>query len=145
MKKIEEILSNNNIKPTSNRVLVFRALVNMSAPVGLMELESILDTLERSSILRVLNLLLENHLVHSMEDGRGVVKYEVCRDHFEGEHARHEENEKDTDLHPHFYCIKCQRTYCLPQIELPAVNLPTDYEITSINFMVKGICPNCKS
>jgi len=63
------------------------------------------------------------------------VRYELCRSHHGHEH--------DDDQHAHFYCEQCGRTYCLETTPIPLVTLPQGFEMTSINYMVKGICPLC--
>lgn len=130
-----ELMEHAGIKPTSNRVLVIRALMDASAPMSLIDLETQLGTLERSSILRVLNLLLSRHLVHIMEDGRGVAKYELCHcaDHCTVD-----------DMHAHFYCERCERMICLENVPVPHIPLPSGYSLHSVNFMLKGICPDCR-
>ena len=69
-----------------------------------------------------------------MEDGNDIVRYELCHSHSE---------EEDEDIHVHFYCEHCHRTFCLNEIPVPHVNLPTGYRQTAVNYMIKGICPDC--
>ena len=52
----EGVLVDRGIRPTPNRILVARALMDATHPVALAELETVLDTVERSTIFRVLNL-----------------------------------------------------------------------------------------
>lgn len=130
----EEVLNEVNVKPTPNRVLVLRALMGSDGPMSLPELEISLPTLEKSSIFRVLNLFLAKHIVHTIEDGRGIAKYEQC--HSSGD-------DTDDDMHPHFYCEKCQRTFCLHDVEMPQMPLPEGFHSHSVNFMIKGLCPKC--
>lgn len=138
MQDIAQILSQAGIRPTSNRILVMRELLNSRCPMSLMDLETAIDTLDKSSVFRVLTLLLEQGVVHGVEDGRGITRYEICR----GDHHRHG---ADDDLHAHFYCEKCNRVFCFPQINTPAVDMPEGFSVNSINFMIKGICPDCQS
>lgn len=130
----EEILNLAGISITPNRILVVRELVGASTPLSLLELETRLDTLDKSSISRVLTVLTGHDVVHALEDGRGVTKYEICHS------ANHE---ADDDQHVHFYCTDCRRTYCLTEIEVPRVEVPDGFHVTGVNFMLKGICPNC--
>lgn len=132
--KAAEILLQADIKATPNRILVLNALLDSSLPLSLIELETELETLERSSVLRVLSLFAEHHLVHALEDGRGITKYEVCHSH---------DHDSINDLHVHFYCEKCGRTFCFEDKQIPDMNLPSDFHINSANFMFKGICPDC--
>lgn len=130
------VLEKADIRPTVNRILVVDALMHAKQPMSMMDLELQLETLEKSSVFRVLTLLLEHDLVHAIEDGRGIVKYEMC--HGEGHCSVN-------DMHAHFYCEKCRNVYCLEEVNLPKVDLPEGYNMKSINFMIKGICPNCNN
>lgn len=132
----EEILTAGGIKPTANRILVVRALLNSKSPMSLIELETALETMDRSSVQRVLTLLSEQDVVHVMEDGRGVSKYEVCHSHDHHDH--------DDDHHAHFYCEKCHKVYCLEDVTIPHVPVPEGFMVKGANFMLKGICPKCK-
>lgn len=117
-----------------------KALLGADGPLSLIELEDVLETLDRSSISRVLSLLNSNGIVHEMEDGRGVAKYELCRS---GSHS-HDKESTESDIHPHFFCEKCQRVYCFDNIPLPLVTIPEGFKIRTLNYMLKGICPSCK-
>lgn len=129
-----DLLEKAGVKPTSNRLLVVRELINASSPVSLIELEDRLETLERSTIFRALTLFLEHHIVHTFEDGRGITKYEICTGDDHGSVG---------DLHPHFYCEKCQRVYCFDEVAIPPVPTPPGFRVTSANYMLKGVCPDC--
>lgn len=130
----ENLLSRAAVRPTANRILVVRALAAASAPMSLIELEQELITLDRSSISRVLSLLASAHLVHALEDGRGITKYELC-------HADHDCSL--ADQHAHFYCEKCNRVFCFESVAAPVVPLPEGFTVNSVNFMLKGLCPDC--
>ena len=134
MKDIESILQEAGVKPTVNRILVLRELTKSLAPLSLGELDEKIGTLAKSSVLRALTVLLEKHLIHTVEDGRGIIKYETC--------SRHN-GETDEDMHVHFYCEKCQRLICFEDIPVPAIQLPEEYRVHAVNYMVKGVCPEC--
>ncbi len=136
MKDIETIIQQAGIKPTSNRILVLRELMKSPRPLSLGDLDASLETLEKSSILRALTIFMESHLIHDIEDGRGVIKYEPCTGHEEG---------KDRDMHVHFYCEKCQQLTCFEDMAVPPISLPDAYAIHAVNYMVKGICPECRN
>lgn len=132
---IESLLERGGVRPTSNRILVLRAIKEGKGPMSLAELESSLETLDKSSIFRVLSLLLEKHIVHAVEDGRGVECYELCSGH--GDDCLGE-------IHAHFYCTCCRQVYCLDDVVAPAVPIPEGFVATSVNYMLKGICGKCK-
>lgn len=134
--EIDTQLADAGIKPTSNRILVFREIIRSDRPLSLMELDTRLETLDKSSIFRVLTLLFEHGLIHAVEDGRGIVRYEHCT-------SPHHHGETDSDLHAHFYCEYCNKVFCLERIPAPEVELPEGFKVNSVNYMIKGICPDC--
>lgn len=134
MKAASDILAHKTVKPTPNRILVLDALLRAMHPVSLVELETDIETMDRSSIFRTLTLFVSHDIVHTIEDGSGSMKYEVCS----GEHHC-----SIADMHTHFYCEVCQETRCFEEMPVPEVKLPPGYAIHSVNYMVKGICPKC--
>ena len=133
-KQIEGLLEQHGIKLTANRILIAKIMSTLDYPISMKELETMLLTMDKSSIFRTLSLFKSHHLVHQMEDGNDIVRYELCHSHSE---------EEDEDIHVHFYCEHCHRTFCLNEIPVPQVNLPTGYRQTAVNYMIKGICPDC--
>ena len=76
---IEQQLQAHGIHPTAARILVLQKLSELTHPVSMTELETELETMDKSTIFRTLNVLLEHHAIHSFEDGSGSTKYEICR------------------------------------------------------------------
>jgi Fur family ferric uptake transcriptional regulator len=128
------MLEAHGIKPTANRLIVLRTLDGAGRPMSLTELEYKILTIDKSGIFRTLSVFREQHLVHVIEDGSDGVRYELCHSH---------NDEVDDDLHVHFYCERCQQTYCLDHIPVPGIDLPDGFIMSSVNYMVKGICPHC--
>jgi len=133
--EIESLLTAHDIKPTANRIVVARTLAAASRPLSLSELEYQILSIDKSGVFRTLTLFREHHLVHVLEDGGDGVRYELCHSH--------DDHHDDDDQHVHFYCERCGRTFCMPDIPIPAVALPEGYQSQSINYMVKGLCPLC--
>lgn len=131
---VEALFRERKIKPTPNRVLVARALMGASAPIALTDLEAELDTVDRSAIFRVLNLFRSTDLVHTIDDGSGKTKYELCR----GRHTC-----APSHLHAHFHCTRCGSTVCLTDVPVPAVKLPEGYVARGFNYVIMGLCPSC--
>ena len=132
---MEHLLEEHGVKLTPNRLLIARALEQAGRPLSLMELESMLETIDKSAIFRTLGTFREAHLVHVLEDAGEGVRYELCRSH-DGFH--------DDDVHVHFYCTRCHRTYCLEHTPVPPVEVPEGYDAHSVSYLLKGICPNCR-
>ena len=133
----EMLLASHDIKPTANRIVVAKTLAAAERPMSLTELEYKILSIDKSGVFRSLTLFREHHLVHVIEDGGDGVRYELCHSH-DG-HA------EDDDQHVHFYCERCHRTFCLTDMPIPTVSLPAGYELHDINYMAKGLCPECSS
>lgn len=133
-KHIEEMLHQREIKPTAIRMMVLDAMVNRQTAFCLSDLEMELDTVDKSTLSRTINLFHEHHLIHSIDDGSGSIKYSVCREDCQCSLG---------DLHVHFHCNRCGNTYCMESISIPNIPLPPDFRLQSVNFVMKGICSNC--
>lgn len=133
---LEEKLEHRGVKLTAMRLLVYQELERAHRPLSLRELEDRMPTAERSTIFRTLTLLLQHHLIHAIEDGSGALRYEACHGHDEC---------TIDDQHIHFYCEQCHRTFCFHDTKIPQVSLPEGFQVSSINYMVKGLCPDCST
>ena len=131
---MEHLLEEHGVKATPNRLLVAKALAGAGRPLSLMELEARLETIDKSAIFRTLSTFKEAHLVHVLEDSGDGVRYELC-------HSHH--NDHDDDIHVHFYCTRCHRTYCLEDTPVPPVKVPEGYEVEGVSYLIKGVCPEC--
>ena len=135
MPVLEQILGNNNVKPTAMRLLVLQFLLNKKVAVSLTNVEEYFDNSDRTTIYRTLKTFVENGIAHQIDDGTGITKYALC-----------EENcncEMDTDLHLHFRCTKCNETVCLTEHKIPHINLPDGFKTENVNLVVKGVCDKC--
>ncbi|MBR5085801.1 MAG: transcriptional repressor [Muribaculaceae bacterium] len=136
---IIELLEHREIKPTAMRILVLRTMLKCSDAFSLQSLEDSLESVDKSTIYRCITLFLTHHLIHAIDDGTGSIKYAVCASSChcgeEGEHL--------DDLHAHFYCERCHRTLCLSRIQVPVVSLPPNFMVNDINYVLKGLCPDC--
>lgn len=131
-----QLMAGHGVKPTANRILIARALSEAGRPMSMTELETVLETIDKSNVFRTLQAFREAHLVHVLEDTGDGIRYELCHRHHEDE---------DDDLHVHFYCEKCHRTYCLEDIPVPVVSVPEGFELETITYLVKGVCPSCRT
>lgn len=132
---IVALLEEHNIRPTANRIIVAGALAKAGMPMSLAELETEIDSIDKSNIFRALVSFKDNHLVHAIEDGSNGVRYELCKSH---------DHDHDEDLHVHFHCEICGKTFCFEDIPVPKVDVPEGYQPISTNYIIKGICPSCQ-
>jgi len=135
MNRLENKLVENNIKPTAMRELVLKLLMEQTSAVSLSDMENLFEKADKVTLYRTLKTFEENKLIHSIDDGTGSIKYAMCT---ETCHCAPE------DLHVHFFCTKCQHTFCLYDVPIPTITLPVNSKLESINMVVKGVCANCK-
>jgi Fur family transcriptional regulator, ferric uptake regulator len=134
MDTVQEILVSRNVKPTAMRELVLKVLMNREAAINLYELENEFDKADRVTLYRTLKTFEEKKLIHAIDDGTGAIKYALCKAGCEC---------GPLDLHVHFYCTKCNKTFCLEDVSVPTINLPDNFNVESTNMVVKGLCSGC--
>lgn len=132
----ESLLLSHGIKPTSNRIVVLKVLCDNDRILSIRDIEERLVTMDKSSIFRCLRLFTENHLIHEIEDGSGMLKYELCTSVSSDTHD---------DMHPHFYCERCRQTVCLKEVEIPTIGLREGFVAHHVNFIIKGLCAKCSA
>ncbi len=135
MEKLEHLLEEHGVKITPNRLLIAKALQEAGRPLSMMELESLIETIDKSNVFRTLLVFKDAHLVHALEDTGDGVRYELCHSHHDG---------RDDDIHVHFYCTHCHRTFCLEDTPIPPVSVPDGYVQETASYLIKGICPDCQ-
>lgn len=134
MESLIKRLEERSIKPTSVRLLVLKEMLASKQAFSLGSLEEALDTVDKSTLSRTITLFHDHLLIHSIDDGSGTMKYSVCS--------------PDCmcalkDLHVHFTCRKCRKTFCLESIHIPSVQLPKGFRLENVNFVLKGLCDAC--
>ena len=77
-------LAKRDIKPTAIRLLILKSMMEAGRAVSQLDLETLLDTVDKSTISRTITLFLSHHLIHSIDDGSGSAggQYGIshCRD-----------------------------------------------------------------
>jgi|SRR5690606_20278157 len=134
MEELEKKLLNRHIRPTAVRLLIFKAMTAFKRAFSLSDLERDLETVNKSTIFRTLALFHEHLLIHGIDDGSGSMKYSICSDACMCTVG---------ELHVHFNCNRCANTFCLESISIPAIQLPANFLLDSVNFVMKGLCDRC--
>ena len=127
------LMQEHGVKPTANRILILNTLLQAGRPLSLTEIETALESVDKSIISRTLAAFREHHLLHTLS-GEDYVRYEVC-------HCADEE--EDSDRHVHFHCEVCGQTFCLEDLPVPAVQLPDGFLVENVEYMAHGVCPAC--
>lgn len=130
----EQVLEQAGLRVTAVRLLVWRTLRSqLHDAFSLADLQEALPTVDRSTLFRTLVSLTEAHLLHEIDDGSGAQKYCVCQ-HDDTRHCMG---------HVHLTCVRCHRTFCLPNVAIPSVPLPEGFTPEETEYVVKGVCSRC--
>lgn len=123
----------NTIAKTSILNLLQKSEVALSHS----EIEEALEvTVNRVTIYRILDRLIDEGVLHKIVNTDGAMKFALCHTCTVQHHHSHN--------HIHFSCVDCKEVTCLEGI-VPEFKLPKKYEVMDVNFMVSGRCPSCKA
>lgn len=129
-----KVLEIHGVKPTAVRLLVYKAMAGMHDTFSMADVEDALDSVDKSTVFRTLNIFTAHHLLHEIEDGSGSKKYCLC----------HNDHECSIDeMHCHFYCEKCHKTFCIDNELIPVVAAPAGFTVNHIDYLMKGLCADC--
>lgn len=132
----EQSLDNAGVRVTAVRLLIWKTIRNgFHDAFSLADLETVLPTVDRSTLFRNLSVLTEAHLLHEIDDGSGSQKYCVC----------HLDDTRQCQGHIHLTCRICHRTFCMTNVKIPPVPLPEGFVQEETEYVVKGICKECSA
>ena len=132
---LEKKLSNKNIRPTAVRLRVLEHFRSDSVAMSLNELEEALKPVDRSTLFRTLKTFEKSGVIHTVNEENGSVKYALCAETCSCSYSDH--------LHVHFSCTACSKTYCLYDVRIPDVSLPTGFLPADANVVIRGLCSSC--
>lgn len=119
-------------RATPARIRVLQLLRHAPTALTHGEIETLLGlpVLDRVTLYRVLDWLVESGLAHRSADASRVFRFSAAA---AGEHASH----------VHFRCEHCGGVFCL-NASLPAVpRLPSGFFLSRMDFDLRGTCAAC--
>jgi Fur family ferric uptake transcriptional regulator len=130
-----DILKKHGLKQTENRLKTLEILHHRNSAISHNDLEQELGKgTDRVTLYRILNAFEEKGIIHGIFGQKGGTQYALCHHCTEHNH---------TDNHLHFNCSKCQKTFCVDNIALPNIKLPSGFVLNEINLNATGLCKNC--
>jgi Fur family ferric uptake transcriptional regulator len=134
---IIEILKNNQLSITDNRLKILELFHTNGKALSHADIEHLSGkNFDRVTVYRTLQSFVEKGIIHTIPTADNSIVYALCKETCsEGHHH---------DDHVHFICEVCGATYCLEQINVPAINVPKGFSAHQVNVLVNGICKNCK-
>jgi Fur family ferric uptake transcriptional regulator len=134
----EELLSGADLKATANRIRVMEVMGNNSYPLSAGDIYEILkrsSTINRVTVYRILDLLVENGVVERISTGGRAFYYDIApHDHYKP--------------HPHFYCKNCGQMDCLSpealSVDISPLWKTYPGRIDKVEVRIDGTCKNCE-
>jgi len=131
------MISTSGLEVTDNRLRVLEAIGNNSYPLSAGDIYIVLkrgDSINRVTVYRILDLLVEYGLVDRISTGGRAFYYGLApNDHHQP--------------HFHFYCKVCGQMDCLKpeslQIDTHLLMKTFPGQIDKVEVRVDGICKNC--
>jgi len=131
------LLENSGLSSTPNRLKVLEVIGNNNYPLNPREIIDLLSrttNINRVTVYRILDLLVEKKLIDRINSGGRSFHYGLAPN----EHHQ---------PHPHFYCRKCGSMECLnPEslhLDINTLNRTFPGLIDNVQVCLDGICKNC--
>lgn len=131
---IRPILQDAGLRCTQGRMDILRILIQSELPLTHEDIYGrlIQTGINRVTVYRVLESLLNVGIVHRVEVGDRIWRFAVC-----GRlHSGH--------CHPHFICRECGRIECLSECPMPAISASIPrHRIEEQEVYLRGLCEAC--
>ena len=131
------ILQRNQLRNTAPRRTILQLFLEHDYALSHHNIEELTrHTLDWVTVYRTLKTFVDRGILHESLDDEMKTKYNLCSEECTADHH--------SDDHLHFKCDECHRTYCLADTEIPAVDVPADYQARNVRVLVSGVCPDCR-
>jgi Fur family ferric uptake transcriptional regulator len=129
--KVLDFLRSHGLAGTTIRKQVITHLWGDGVALTQKEIEERLPTAtDRVTLYRTLKLFTEKGIAHKILLNGETQKYKLAGRFRKSDHA-------------HFYCTKCHKLLCMPQLEVDLSDLPSGFSFSSARLVVEGICDHC--
>ncbi|MAW64753.1 MAG: transcriptional repressor [Flavobacteriales bacterium] len=139
MSLAKEILKSNGLKLTENRRVILNQFISTEYALSYSDINSMIKRkLDKVTVYRTLKSFEESGIIHEVVDGGSQVKYALCN-------SNSCSSEHHNDTHIHFKCNDCEKTYCIDDIMIPRIKLPSQFQQESQSVFIQGKCEKCKT
>ncbi|MGY5351235.1 Fur family transcriptional regulator [Wenyingzhuangia sp. IMCC45533] len=132
--QIKELLKDRGLKVTAKRVELLNIVIAQSSAIPRSELQRKLSKIDRVTLYRTLNSLLDSGIIHIAHTSNDDVYYAMCKHHCN--------SEKHIHKHLHFKCTVCNDVKCVETFEEINIKLP-NFSVEDVNIEVTGVCDVC--
>jgi len=131
---LKQRLRARNLRITPNRLELLTSIDRFSGAIPHAHLQADLKSMDRVTLYRTLNALLDKGLIHRASANEQENYYALCEDTCKPDGHQHQ--------HIHFKCESCEKIYCLPLKQ--DLQLSTgSFKVNSFEVLANGICETC--
>ncbi|GGX17969.1 Fur family transcriptional regulator [Aquimarina muelleri] len=135
-KEFISLLEKHQLRKTAPRLSVLSILKAKNTATSQPDLEAMIGKdVDRVTLYRILKTFEEKGIIHKILDLNGTANYAICHS------SCNEHDHKDN--HVHFNCTVCLHIYCLDNIQIPDIKIPSGFVSHTTNFVSYGICEKC--
>lgn len=137
MVQLSDILKRNGLSVTASRSKILDLFLATEGALAHADIEKNTDgAYDRVTVYRTLQTFVEKGIIHQIPTTDNSILYALCKQDCEEGHHH--------DNHVHFVCNQCDKTFCLDDVIVPEVKLPTGFEPVEASMIVSGVCMDCK-
>ncbi|GLR15432.1 Fur family transcriptional regulator [Portibacter lacus] len=134
MEELKDLLNQRNLKATPARLQILSLVQNYDGAVPFGEIQSHLGELDRTTIFRTINALLQNGLIHKTQFGNAETYFAMCPKTCSEQGHQHQ--------HVHFKCTNCEVVSCEDLSSNPRIEIP-NFQIDKVDIILTGVCNRC--
>lgn len=137
MSEHNDILKKNGLSVTESRKKILDLFMESDGALAHADIEKNTDAaFDRVTVYRTLQTFVEKGIIHQIPTTDNSILYALCKHNCQQGHHH--------DNHVHFICNKCDKTFCLDDVTVPAVKLPAGFAPAQAAMVVTGLCEECQ-
>lgn len=150
MQSAQQIMTDIGLRPTKARIAVLNTLINSTTALSHTDILHALQgvkEIDRVTVYRVLDWLLENALIHKISSDDRAWKFQL---NAPKRNYRATDNVTKSELlnnhgHAHLQCQNCGTVLCIHELaaHIPQAILDT-YQVANVEINLKGLCRDCQ-
>lgn len=150
MQNAQQIITDNGLRPTKARISILNVLLSSKKALShheiLAQLEGVKE-IDRVTVYRVLDWLLENDLIHKISSDDRAWKFQLNtpKKSFKAASDSSQNKLLKQHSHAHLHCQNCHTVLCINEF---TANIPQaisgTYQVSNIEINLKGLCIDCQ-
>jgi Fur family ferric uptake transcriptional regulator len=133
-KHLLQLLRYKKLSATKARLQVLSLFAKLNQPLSYADIHAYLDgEFDRVTLYRMLDTFVSNGLIRSVPALHKPITYVLL------------DGVEQLSVSNMFFlnCLHCNRKYILPALVLPNFELPLKFNVSHVDIVIEGKCPDC--